>query len=269
VGVQLPDAAEQLVVRGEVQHLLRGATRARGELDDLARGLLQPVPAGLHVVEDQVARDGDEPRTDVPALVADRRDAAQGPDEGLLGEVLGQGAVAGAEEHVPEDDVVVAVEQFAEGDHVAFLRRLHQRPGTGALVGLRRPAPARGRVLRGGLAGAVPAGERERRAGGARARWRPGRTDAGSCGRGHLYLFTRRGTGGLGGEQPRLSRGTGHGSRRALGPGRWSVRPSSGRRAERLRNAQASVGSARGAPAATGSMPLPRVSFATISWVGR
>src|SRR5918997_4771534 len=85
VGVEFPDTPEQLVVGGAVQYLLLGAMRARRELDDLARGLLQPVPTGLHVVEDQVPRDGDEPRTDVAALVADRRDAAQCADERLLG----------------------------------------------------------------------------------------------------------------------------------------------------------------------------------------
>src|SRR4051794_5820475 len=58
VGVELAHAAQQLLVRGQVEHLLLGAVRARGELDDVRRRRLQPVAAGLDVVEDQVAGDG-------------------------------------------------------------------------------------------------------------------------------------------------------------------------------------------------------------------
>src|SRR5690606_5225405 len=59
---------------------------------------LQAEPARLDVVEHQVAGDRGEPRADVPALVTDRGDPPQRPEERLTGDVLREVAVTHSEE---------------------------------------------------------------------------------------------------------------------------------------------------------------------------
>ena len=66
-----------------------------------------------------------------------------------------------------------------------------------------------------GLAVYAPAASAVRGSRAGRPAWR---ADAGSGGRGHFYLSSRRGTGGLSGEQPGLTRGPGHDSRLVLQP---------------------------------------------------
>ena len=80
----------------------------------VARADLEPIACGLHVVEDDVARDRDEPGPDIAPLVGDRGDPAQGPQEGLAGEVLGQRAIVHAVVDEAVDRVDVAVVQLAE-----------------------------------------------------------------------------------------------------------------------------------------------------------
>src|SRR5690606_15021458 len=99
---------------------------------------LQAEPARLDVVEHQVAGDRGEPRADVPALVTDRGDPPQRPEERLTGDVLREVAVTHSEEDIAVDAVDVAVVETAERAAVAALGGPDQIPALGCRIGLRR-----------------------------------------------------------------------------------------------------------------------------------
>lgn len=75
---------------------------------------LEAGAAGLEVVGAQVAGDGHQPGAEVLALPAEAGHVAQGPEEGLGGEVLGQAARVGAPVDEPVDRRVVVVVELAE-----------------------------------------------------------------------------------------------------------------------------------------------------------
>ena len=108
---------------------------------------LQPVPAALHVVADDVAGDRDQPRADVAALEGQRVDPAQRPHEGLARDVLGRRPVADPVVDVAVDHGHVVVVELAERLGVALLGAVHQRPDVDAL-GVRDGASGRPRARR-------------------------------------------------------------------------------------------------------------------------
>ena len=157
-GLSCLTAAEQGDVGDVVDHgRLRAALRAAVGLvgvEHVAGGDLEPVPAGLEVVGDQVAGDGDQPGAEVAALPGEAADALERAQERVRGQVLGQRPVADPEVDEPEDGVDVAVVDEAE-------RLGRRRPGPA------RPAPRPRRRRRPARAGwaIVPVGLRRHRAG--------------------------------------------------------------------------------------------------------
>ena len=97
-------------------------------VEHVAGGDLQPVPARLEVVGDQVAGDGDQPGAEVAALPGEAADALERPQERVGGQVLGQRPVADPEVDEPEHGVHVAVVDAARTPR-------RRRPGPA------RPAP--------------------------------------------------------------------------------------------------------------------------------
>jgi hypothetical protein len=88
---------------------------------------LELEPAGLHVVGHQVAGDRGEPGADVLAGVGERVDPAQGAQEGLGGQVLGQACEPDPVVEVAVDLVDVRVVDQPEGLGVALLGQRDQR----------------------------------------------------------------------------------------------------------------------------------------------
>ena len=113
-------------------------------VEHVAGGHLEPVPAGLEVVGDQVAGDRDQPGAEVAALPGEAADALERAQERVRGQVLGELPVADPEVDEPEDGVDVPVVDQAERLGLAGLGPLDQRPHLGGRVG--RVGP--GRVLR-------------------------------------------------------------------------------------------------------------------------
>ena len=98
-------------------------------------GDLQPVAARLEVVGDQVTGDGDQPGAEVATLPGEAADPAEGSQEGLGGEVLGQLSGADPKVDEPEDGVHVPVVDQPECFGIAGLRTLHEPPDIGGRFG--------------------------------------------------------------------------------------------------------------------------------------
>ena len=136
---------------------------------------LEPVPAALHVVEDDVAGDRDQPGADVAALERQRVDAAQRPHEGLARDVLGRRPVADPVVDVPVDHRHVVVVELAERLGVAGLGAVHQRPDVDARRGRGTSTSASSTSSVGRLRAGVAAVAAATRAGGREQVVRPGR----------------------------------------------------------------------------------------------
>ena len=172
-GLSCLTAVEQRHVGDVVDHgRLRAALGAPVlpvGVEHVAGGDLEPVPARLEVVGDQVAGDRDQPGAEVAALPGEAADPLERAQEGVRGQVLGQRTAADPEVDEPEHRVEVAVVDLAEGVRVAGLGPLDQRPHLGGgVVGRRSAGPRR----RHGPAGSAPGAVGVRRPVGGRRRSR-------------------------------------------------------------------------------------------------
>ena len=179
------------------------------------------------------------------------------------------------EQHVAEDDVVVAVEQLAEGGHVAGLGGLDQCP---CAASLRRAAPRLRRSSRIGPAWSS-CGRARTRSGLCRRGWGSGWRATPGCAvadpRGELWSGASVPLHPPGDGRSRwgaAEAGARDGSWLPAGPGRERAPPAGSMVRTPCRAPAQRAGVHRVGPrcaGTTGCMPLPRVSFATISWVGR
>ena len=155
-------------------------------------GVLQPGAAGLEVVGGEVAGDRHQPGAEVLALPAEGAHAAQRPEEGLRGQVLGERHRADpVVDEAVDRDVVVVVEQ-PEGLGVAAAGELDQARSAGSP----RPRPPRRSTARSASSGRR--GSRRRRRGSQRRRPRRAARTRAPAG--------RRGRGGEGAREPARAR---------------------------------------------------------------
>lgn len=138
-GVELLDCGEEGYIRYVIDYC--GFWRAFWPVvcfvgvEDVASRDFEPVAAGLEVVGNQVAGDGDQPGAKVAALPGERSDPLERAQEDVGRQVFGELAVvANTEVDESEYDVHVPVVDQAERIGLASLGALHQRPHFGGGV---------------------------------------------------------------------------------------------------------------------------------------
>ena len=126
-GLSRRTASSSAASRSRSMHLRLDAVVARPiGVEHVGGAHLELEPAGLHVVGHQVAGDGGEPGADVLAGVGERVDPAQGAQERLGRQVLGQRVGAHPVVEVAVDLVDVPVVDEPEGLGVALLGQRDQ-----------------------------------------------------------------------------------------------------------------------------------------------
>ncbi len=144
------------------EHHRLGALGGVVVLAHVLGGHLEARASGLEVVGGQVPGDGHQPGAEVLALPAEALHRAQGPEERLGGEVLGQRGRPRAVEQEAVDRALVVVVEQAEGVDVSLAgqldegdqsgavdRGLLRRRGQGAVVVPVAPPASRGRRMGG------------------------------------------------------------------------------------------------------------------------
>ena len=134
---------EQDLVRQTGDHLVLRPVRGVVVAAEVVDAGLQPGPARLVVVDDQVARDRHEPGAEVLALPLELRHRPQCPEERLTGEVFGEGGGADPVEDEAVDRLGVVVVELTERLRVTVSRQVDEgRDPQALVVDLRGVAPA-------------------------------------------------------------------------------------------------------------------------------